>query len=177
MPITAEQVIRIIDYAIESVRNAEKMRKTLKQIESDAKELLFEQDIREGILDRIAVIRAAAEDAWRYEIDMESLENLFKEKQRFADNAKKNKNAARRMKLMRMVRKEREETGETRQNEQEPLQESPLSPGEVMERIEQGEKRGLEKADNSTPHAARSERIPTADDEDSWKPKEKKGEK
>ena len=111
MPITAEQVIRIIDYAIESVRNAEKMRKTLKQIESDAKELLFEQDIREGILDRIAVIRAAAEDAWRYEIDMESLENLFKEKQRFTDNAKKNKNAARRMKLMRMVRKEREETG------------------------------------------------------------------
>ncbi len=151
MPITAEQVITIINYAIECSNNAKEMKKTLKQIEKDAKEMLYEKDI-ERLLDRVAIIRTAAEDAYRFEIDQDSLENLFSERQRFLDNAKKNKSAKNRMRILRagyrqrkIVKRERktedgiviEETYEEESGDDEERDDdyAPLTAQEINQRL------------------------------------------
>jgi hypothetical protein len=101
MPITAERVTTIINYAVECAENAKQMKRVLKQIEEDAKELLYTPDLPESVLDRIATIRSQAEDAFRFEVDQESLQNLFYEKAKFEINAKKNTSAATRMRILR----------------------------------------------------------------------------
>ena len=181
MPITSQRVIRILKIGATCVEHTNRLREVIKYAVRDIEELmtLDPANDRELILDRLSAMRAMIGEAgMETEIAPSEVQNLYYEKAKFEINEKKNAGAARRMRVIRGIRRDREEMGKTGydNNEQESLQESPLSPGEVMERIEQGEKREPEKADNSIPHAARSERIPTADDEDSWKPKEKKGE-
>lgn len=147
MPITAERVVKIITCAIDCAQNAKEMRKGHKQIEQDIKELLRRDDIPEDVLDRLSIIRTVSEDAYRFDIDQDALENLFYEKAKFEFNAKKNKNAASRMRILRagyrqrkVVKRERKtedgiEEIEEKYEENTPDDYAPLTAQEINQRL------------------------------------------
>ncbi len=180
MLITAERVVKIINYAIDCATNAKEMRKGHKQIEQDIKELLRRDDLHEDVLDRLAIIRTVSEDAYRFDIDQDALENLFYEKAKFEFNAKKNKSAKNRMRILRagflqrkIVQRERktedgimiEETYDD-ENENENIDDeySPISPAEINQRLKDEVSRPIEISDPDHDH-------------ESWLPKTKEEEK